>query len=91
MDASIKELDKEVDSFQSGSSAKSAPAETAEKMLLSESSGQLFAGYLEVSELAVEVERAVWQVERALKAQQERRVEKAELDDDTGKQSEPER
>ena len=91
MDASIKELDKEVDSFQSGSSAESAPPETEERMLLSKSSGQLFAGYLEVSELAVEVERAVWQVEKALKAQQERRVEKAELDHATRKQSEPER
>ena len=91
MDASIKELDKEVDNFQSGSSSKSAPAETEEKMLLSGSSGKLFAEYLEVSELAVEVERAVWQVERALKAQQERGVEKAELDDATRKQSEPER
>ena len=86
IDRSIKELDKEMDSFRSGSSVKSAPNDTEERMLLSKSSGQLFVEYLEVSELAVEVERAVWQVEKALKAQQDRREEKAELDAATGKQ-----
>ena len=71
MDKSVKELNKEIDSYRSGSSVKSAPDDTEERMLLSKSSGQLFVEYLEVPELAVEVERAVWQVEKALRAQQE--------------------
>ena len=91
MDTAIKDLDKEVDSLQSGSSVKPAPEETEERMLLSKSSGQLFAQYLEVPELAVEVERAVWQVEKDLKAQQGRKEEKAQLDSATRKQSEPNR
>lgn len=88
MDKSIKELDREMDSFRSGSSVKSTPNDTEERMLLSESSGQLFVEYLEVPELAVEVERAVWQVEKALRAQQDRREEKTELDAATGKKAE---
>ena len=89
MDTSIKELDREMDSIRSGSNVKSAPTENQERMLLSNSSGQLFAEYLEVPELAVEVERAVWQVEKALKAQQELGEEKEELDAATRKRSEP--
>ena len=85
MDTSIKELDKETDSIRSRSSVKSAPDEKEERMLLSKSSGQLFAEYLDVSELAVEIERAVWQVEKVLKAQQDRREEKATLDAATRK------
>ena len=88
MDKSIKELDMEMDSIRSGSNIKSAPNEKEERMLLSNSSGQLFAEYLEVPELAVEVERAVWQVEKALKAHQELREEKDELGAATGKRSE---
>ena len=91
MDTAIKDLDREVDSLQSGSSVMSAPEETEERMLLSKPSGQLFAQYLEVPELAVEVERAVWQVEKGLKAQQDRKEEKAELDSATRKQPEPNR
>ena len=54
-----------------------------EKMLLSESSGQLIADYLEVPELAVEIQRAVWQVDRALTAKQEYQEEKKELESAT--------
>ena len=85
MDTSIKELDKETDSIRSRSSVKSPPDEEEERLFLSKSSGQLFAEYLDVSELTVEVERAVWQVEKVLKAQQDRREEKATLDAATRK------
>ena len=88
METSIRGLQKELDDIRSGSSIKSNLGEEGEKMLLSKSSGQLFAGYLDVPELAVEIERAVWQVEKGLKAQQERKEEKAELDA-TAKKSEP--
>lgn len=91
VDMSIEELDKEIDSIRSGSSVTSIPDEKEERMLLSKSSGQLFAEYLDVPELAVEVERAVWQVEKALKARQKLREEKAELDAATRNQSESDR
>ena len=79
MDTSIAELDKEMDNIRSGSSVKTAPDEQEERMLLSKSSGQLFAKYLDVPELALEVERAVWQVEKALTAQQDLREKEAGL------------
>ena len=91
MDKAIKVLNKEVDSLQSESSVISAPEEAEERMLLSKPSGQLFALYLEVPELAVEIERAVWQVEKNLRAQQDRKEEKAELDSATRRQPEPNR
>lgn len=87
MDTSIAELDKEMDSVRSGHSVKSVPDEKEERMLLSKSSGQLLAEYLDIPGLAVEVERAVWQVEKALKAQQELKEEKATLDAATRNQS----
>ena len=80
MDMTIEELDKEVASVRSGSNVKSIPTVTEEKMLLSKSSGQHFADYLDVPELAVEVERAVWQVEKSLKAQQKLKETRAEHD-----------
>lgn len=91
MDTSIKELDEEMDSIRSGSGVKSTSDEKQERMLLSKSSGQLFAEYLDVPELAVEVERAVWQVERDLRAQKERMEEKAGFDAATSRKSEPDR
>ena len=91
MDMSIEELDKETDSIRSGSSINSVPDENEERMLLSKSSGRLVAEYLEVPELAVEIDRAVWQVEKALKTQQELKEEKAALDAATRDQPEPDR
>ena len=91
IDTSIEKLDKEIDSFRPGSSVKSVPDEEEERMLLSKSSGQLLAGYIGVPELAVEVERAVWQVEKTLKARQELREEKAKLDAATRHHSGPDR
>ncbi|KAI9672481.1 MAG: hypothetical protein M1817_003247 [Caeruleum heppii] len=44
---------------------------TAERMLLQESHGKRMAEVLEVPELAVEIERAVWQVRRALKEEEQ--------------------
>ena len=87
MDMSIEELDKEMDSIRSGSSNKSVTDGEEERMLLSKSSGQIIADYLDVPQLAAEVERAVWQVEKALENKQELKDEKAELDAATTKQS----
>lgn len=91
MDMSIEELDKEMDSIRSGSSIKSVADGEEEKMLLSKSSGQIIADYLDVPQLAAEVERAVWQVEKALKNKQELKDEKAELDAATTNQSKRDR
>ena len=85
MDKTMGELDKEMAKIRSGSSIDSVSDIQKERMLLSKPSGQLFAGHLDVPELAIEVERAVWQVEKALKAQNELREEKAELDAATKK------
>ena len=85
MDKTMGELDKEMGSIRSGSSTNPVPDNQKERMLLSKFSGQLFAGHLDVPELAIEIERAVWQVERALKAQNELSQEKAELDAATKK------
>lgn len=43
--------------------------DSAESMLLSQSSGKLIAESLEIPELAVEIERAVAQIEKTLKAE----------------------
>ena len=85
MDKTMGELDKEMGSIRSGSSTNSVLDNQKERMLLSKASGQLFAGHIDVPELAIEIERAVWQVERALKAQNELSEEKAELDAATKK------
>ena len=47
------------------------PREPAEQMLLSKADGILIADSLQIPELAPEVERAVWQIEREVKAQHE--------------------
>lgn len=82
MDKKLWDLNMEFDNVGSKSSieAKTAPQETEEKLLLSQSSRKLIADCLEVPELAVEIQRAVWQVERSLKAKEELQEEKAEIE-----------
>jgi len=41
--------------------------ETEERMLLSKSSGKGIAQFLQVPEIEVEIERAIWQIEKSLK------------------------
>ena len=52
----------------------------AERMLLSKSDGILIADCLNIPELAPEVERAVWQVEKSIKARIEHKDEKGGLE-----------
>jgi hypothetical protein len=52
---------------------------TGEKMLLQRSDSRPFADALKFPELHLELTRAVWQVEKALKAEQELEEEKREL------------
>ena len=51
-----------------------------EALLLGRWNSKLIAKALEIPELEVELDRAIWQVENALKGQQELKEEKEELD-----------
>jgi hypothetical protein len=51
-----------------------------EKMVLRKSDTKPFAEALGIPELHIELERAVWQVEKALRAEKELKEEKTELD-----------
>jgi hypothetical protein len=49
-------------------------------MVLHKSDGKRIAEALEIPELSVELDRAVWQIEKALQAEKELREEKSKLD-----------
>lgn len=51
-----------------------------EMMVLHQSSGARIAKSLEIPELDIELDRAVWQVEKALREEAELREEKRDLD-----------
>ena len=51
-----------------------------ETMVLHKSDGKRIAQALELPQLDIELDRAVWQVEKSLKAEQELKQEKANLD-----------
>ena len=55
------------------------PTVSTEQLLLSQADGILIADCLQIPELAVEVERAVWQIEKEIKAQNELDDEKLKL------------
>ena len=80
MDMKMRELKKGVETVGSNARQDHSPKEVEEKLLLSHGSGQLIADYVEIPELAAEIQRAVWQVERSLKAQRDLREEKNDLE-----------
>lgn len=80
MNKALDDLGQEVRKVGSGASSGSVPGDQEEKMLLSKTSGELIADYVEIPELAVEIERAVWQVEKSLQSKQELKEEKEELE-----------
>ncbi len=80
MDMKMRELIVGVENVGSSARQDHTLREVEEKLLLSQSSGQLIADYVEIPELAAEIQRAVWQVERSLKAQQDLREEKDDLE-----------
>jgi hypothetical protein len=70
-------------SFDAGSlssSAESPDSKQEEKMALHKSDGKRISEALGIPELDLELDRAVWQVERALKADMELKDEKKNLD-----------
>lgn len=80
MDMKMREFKVGVGDVGSSARQDRNPRQVEEKLLLSQSSGQLIAEYLEIPELAAEIQRAVWQVERSLKAQRDLREEKNDLE-----------
>ena len=50
---------------------------TPDKMLLTSSAGKLIADCLELPEIGMEIERAVWQVDRSLRTRVEEEVDQA--------------
>ena len=58
-------------------------------LILHKSDGKRIAQALEMPELDIELDRAVWQVERALTAEKELRKEKADLAEANAKPTEP--
>jgi hypothetical protein len=62
---------------------------TGEKMLLQRSDSRPFADALKFPELYIELNRAVWQVEKALKAEQALEEEKRDLVSRQGKEKTP--
>ena len=58
----------------------SSSAKDEERMLLHKADGKRIAEALEIPELNVELDRAVWQIEKALNAEKELQDEKKELD-----------
>lgn len=87
IDKSMQELEMAVNNIASNPSSKIASIGEQEEMLLSQSSGPVIADYLQVPELAMEIQRAVWQVERSLQAKRELREEKQAIDTATKKPS----
>jgi hypothetical protein len=68
------------DTVSSSSTVSQDSTADAETMVLHRSDGKRISEALEMPELDVELDRAVWQVEKALTAKKELKEEKAELD-----------
>lgn len=84
MDVSLKELDKDVEKIREeppGNTSRPDVAKSMERMLLTQSNGKLISEIVDVPELEEQVQRAVKQVEKALRAEREFREEKRDLED----------
>ena len=72
--ASVAKLEQDLKGFSmerhGSQQAKAQPLEPPEQMLLSKADGILIADCLQVPEIAPEVERAVWQIEREIRARE---------------------
>ena len=70
MDRSVKEIEDEIESIGTDIHTASGKDATEEHMILSQPSAALIAAQLEIPEIQMEIERAVWQVERNINAKQ---------------------
>lgn len=71
IDTSLKQLEAGMTVPGSEASKEAGANETQERMLLSKSSGKDIAKYLEVPEVEVEIERAIWQIKRSINSNEE--------------------
>ena len=69
LDVVLQQLREEVRIVLQPSGMERIQGDPPEQMLLSRSSGKVIAEQLEIPAVAVEIERAVWQVERGIRAQ----------------------
>jgi len=72
---------KPFDAGSVSSTTSQSPAREAETMILHKSDGKRIGEALGMPELEVELDRAVWQVDKALNAEKELKQEKAELNE----------
>ena len=92
MDASIKQIDEAVKRIALVTRVGLDLEKSKEQILLSASGGATIADQLKIPEIQMEIDRAVWQVKRAIKAQQEREIkERNERDDSTHEKSDQRR
>ena len=83
LDMTAKLIEADEKAMASSGTAKNGPTATGaeqEHMLLGKSSGKIIAEWLEAPALHAEIDRAVWQAERAIRASKELEEEKNELD-----------
>ncbi|KAL9126228.1 MAG: hypothetical protein Q9217_004688 [Psora testacea] len=73
LDTSLQQLQEEARSISRSGDSKYTEEDSPEQMLLSKSSGKIVAEQLNIPALALEMERAVWQIERSIKARRELR------------------
>ena len=79
--ASIREIEAELDALRRRKAEPvSVPPKEPERMLLSQKDSALIASCVDIPELGPEIERAVWQIERSIKASEELGMEKVELE-----------
>ena len=71
IEASIHQLEKVMERRRNGAPAEVEPAVEDEQMILAKGSGKTIAEALDVPGLDVEIERALWQVKRAIKSRRE--------------------
>lgn len=81
---SLTEVEKEIQGLRDRRAKATSPDDVLpqppERMLLSRSDGPLISKCLDIPEIGPEVERAVWQVERSIKAETELAEEKSRLE-----------
>ena len=71
IEASIHQLEKVVERRRNGTPEEVEPSIEDEQMILAKGSGKTIAEALDVPALEVEIERALWQVKRAIKSRRE--------------------
>ena len=80
LDASLKQLQQELQDIRGEKERGDSPKEPLEQMILSKSSGKIIAEQLDVPALEAEIERAIWQVQRAVNSKKELLEEKREIE-----------